>query len=59
MPVSEGGLGIINPIMDLLTVCDNVDEEPSKAFAEWIQKILLHINLQRVHGLGEASSGCR
>jgi hypothetical protein len=34
MPVSEGGLGIINPIVDLLTVRENVDEEPSGAFAK-------------------------
>ena len=32
MPASEGGLGVINPIGDLLTVCENLDDNPSEAF---------------------------
>jgi hypothetical protein len=40
MPESEGGLGVVNPIVDLLTVRDDVEEEPSETFTEQMSKDL-------------------
>ena len=57
MPVSEGGLGVINPIVDLLTVRDNVDEEPSEAFAEQIQKDFVAYKSAEGAWLGGAGEG--
>jgi hypothetical protein len=56
-PVSEGGLGVINPIMDLLTVHDEVDKEPSKAFAEQIQKDFVAYKSAEGVWLGDAGEG--
>jgi hypothetical protein len=57
MPVSEGGLGVINPIVDLLTVRDNVDKEPSEAFAERIQKDFVAYKSAEGAWLGGAGEG--
>jgi hypothetical protein len=57
MPVSEGGLGVINPIVDLLTVRDDVDEEPSEAFAERIQKDFVAYKSAEGAWLGGAGEG--
>jgi hypothetical protein len=54
MPVSEGGLGIINPIVDLLTVRENVDEEPSERFVKRMKEDLAAYQVAESRWLGGA-----
>lgn len=58
IPAAEGGLGVVNPIVDLLTVRKDLPDDPSDAFrVQMKQDLVVYQSLESswLSGAGEGS----
>lgn len=57
MPVAQGGLGVVDPIVDILTVRANVKEKPEEEFQECMKEDENTYSVYKASWLGGAGEG--